>query len=61
MTQTKRPRKVFGCLFADLDGGRVRFELRRDGLFVRRLYQRGWRKLTFTELLDAAQQQLRLF
>ncbi len=58
VTRGPRPRKVFGRREAEIDGKAWRFELRADGLHVRRKRARKERVLTFKDALQAAQGQL---
>lgn len=53
----RRPRKVFGRRIVELSGARYRFELRPDGLFVRKLYARQGRTVSFWDLLASAEGQ----
>lgn len=58
MTSTRtRTRRVFGRRTETIDSAQHRFELREHGLFVKRRYARGWRKISFTDLLAVAEGQ----
>lgn len=58
MTSTRtRTRRVFGRRTETIGGAEYRFELREHGLFVKKRYARGWRKISFTDLLAVADGQ----
>ena len=57
-----KPRRVFGRLTREIEGRRVRFEMRNDGLHVKSVgvSKKKNRVMTFTQLRDYADGQKQL-
>lgn len=56
----KCPRTVFGRLERNVEGHPYKFEMKADGLHVRKKRSRKEQVVSFLQLLDAATGQLRL-